>query len=352
MSVLSKVGKLMDEQKDIDSTILKVLNGTASKEESEFINQWIHASKNNKFQFQQLKLIWEERARDFKLIGHEEQKKKIWKAFAADLPPYKKIPVIPLYRRTWIRIAVVLAIMLFPIYSLYFQDKEKIEDEIPVVRTISKSNPRGQKSLIQLPDGSKVWLNSDSRISYQEQFSDSLRSIRLVGEAYFDVVKDSLRPFVVDFESLSVTVLGTEFNVSAFEADKDLRVTLVVGSVEVSNSTMENNLILAPGTGLIYTKGKNDYRKFSKIDNPELFNRTTGWRNGKLIFDGRNFDDFVREIQRWYGVKIHVNGNPPRGWNIRASFENELLTNVMDAVSYNKGFRYSLKDKELTIMFN
>jgi transmembrane sensor len=220
------------------------------------------------------------------------------------------------------------------------------------LRMISKSNPTGQKSLIQLPDGSKVWLNSDSKISYHEHFSDSLRSISLKGEAYFQVVSDSLRPFVVDFESLSVTVLGTEFNISAFEEENVHSVTLVDGSVKVSHSNLETNLILEAGTGLVYSKQGNDYQQFSKHDNPQLFYKTTGWRNGILIFDGQNFEDFVREIQRWYGVQVEIKGSPPRGWNIRASFENELLTNVMDAVSYNKGFNYSLKDKELTIMFN
>jgi len=342
----------MEEYKEIDGKILRVLNATATKEEREVVNQWVEASKNNAFQFQKLKLVWKEPAPDSKLIGQEEQKKKIWGAFVSENHLPKNIPLIPFYRRSWLRIAVVLAIILFPIYTLYFQNREVIEDQTSVMNMISKFNPTGQKSLIHLSDGSKVWLNSDSRISYHEIFSDSLRSINLEGEAYFEVVSDSLRPFVVDFEALSVTVLGTEFNITAFEAEKHLRVTLVDGSVKVSNSRLKENLILEPGTGLIYSREKNEYQEFSKHGNPELFDKTTEWRNGKLIFDGRNFEDLVREIKRWYGVKVQVKGTPPLGWNIRASFENELLTNVMDAVSYNKGFRYSLKSKELTIMFN
>ena len=342
----------MDEQKDIDSKILKVLNGMASEEDRNFVEQWIQVSKANEFQYQKLKLIWEGTTQDSRLIGHEEQKKKIWNAYSSEIRIPRQLPCVPLYRRAWFRVAVVLLIILFPIYSLYFQDGETALEETPELRMITKSNPTGQKSLIQLPDGSKVWLNSESSISYQEHFSESIRSIHLEGEAYFDVVRDSLRPFVVDFESLSVSVLGTEFNISAFEADKDLRVTLVDGSVKVSNLSLNDSLILSPGTGLVFSKNNNRYNEFSKKDNPELFHRTTEWRNGKLIFDGRNFEEFIREIKRWYGVQVHVQGNPSKGWNIRASFENELLTNVMDAVSYNKGFSYKLKDKELTIMFN
>ncbi len=104
----------MDEQKDIENKILKVLDGTASVEKSELENQWIHFSKDNGFQFQKLKLIWGERTRDSTLIGHEEQKKKIWKAYAADIRPNKKIPVIPLYRRTWVRAAVKFRLNALP----------------------------------------------------------------------------------------------------------------------------------------------------------------------------------------------------------------------------------------------
>ncbi len=343
----------MDENSEIDLKILRVLSGTATDKEREEINQWVRESDNNSFQFQKLKGIWLERHLDPKLVGHEEQKKKIWETYTSGNQSRKYIPVVPLYRRSWLRIAMVLAIILFPLYALFFQQEPaQPEEALPALKMVSKTNPTGQKSLIQLPDGSKVWLNSDSRISYHERFSDTLRSIRLEGEAYFEVVSDSLRPFVVDFESLSVTVLGTSFNISAFQADKDLRVTLVEGSVKVSNASLSPNLILEPGNGLIYSKERNDFKEFSKSSNPELFNKDSEWKNGKLIFDGRNFQDFVREIQRWYGVQVHVKGSPPHGWNIRASFENELLTNVMDAVSYNKGFEYSLRDKELTIMFH
>jgi transmembrane sensor len=129
---------------------------------------------------------------------------------------------------------------------------------------------------------------------------------------------------------------------------------LVNGLVKVSavGHPPEENVLLKPGTGVIYSKDEKQYRGFSKKSHPELFEKATEWRNGKLVFDGTGFEDFIREIRRWYAVQVTVNGNPPRNWSIRATFENELLTNVLDAVSYNKGFRYDLKDKELKIMFH
>jgi len=344
----------MDDFTDIDGIILKVLNGSATKEEKDKVTQWANEANTNRFALERLKGIWSQRSGDPYLIGHEEQKRKLWMRFNETERRVSPRAPIPFYQQTWVRIAVVIVIIFFPVYTVYFQSEKTPISEIEAISIVRKANPTGQKSLIHLPDGSKVWLNSASKISYVEQFSDSLRSIKLEGEAYFDVVEDSLRPFVVDFESLVVRVLGTEFSVCAFGQDKDLRITLVEGSVKVLKATdpTEGNQTLHAGTGLVYSKEKGKFLPFTKKSNPELFNKGTEWKNGHLIFDGRNFLDFVSEISRWYGVKVVVKGSPPKGWNIRARFENELLTNVLEAVAYNKGFTYSLNGKELVITFD
>lgn len=296
----------MERYQDIDSLIAKVLNGTASKEEKIAVNRWAGLSTRNAYQFQKLKAIWKQSVKDPKIIGHEEQKEKIWETYQSEFHRSINVPRVPFYRRAWFRTAAVFALLLIPLYVLYFNQDHDTKDKTSEMRMISKSNPTGQKSLIQLPDGSRVWLNADSHISFKEDFSDSIRSIELVGEAYFEVLRDSLKPFIVVFDSLSVRVLGTEFNISAFEADTDLRVTLVDGSVQVSNTRKDADLIMEPGTGIIYSKENRSYREFTKNDNPELFHRTTEWRFGKLIFDGQNFEGFVKEIQRWYGVQVLV----------------------------------------------
>ena len=344
----------MDFYKDIDQKIVRVLNGTATDLERQEVKNWMRESKKNAFQFKQLKKFWNQPSADLQLIGHEDQKKKIWKDFLEESHSHKTISVTPLYRRALFKVAAIILILLLPTYLILNQAEDIAVETKPDLEVINKKNPRGQKSLIQLPDGTKVWLNSDSQISYTETFSDSIRSVELEGEAYFEVVQDSLRPFIVELGPLSVTVLGTAFNISAFEEERDVRVTLIDGSVKVMalDDDLNDDLILSPGSGIIYSKERKNYSEFSKSSYPELFSKVTGWRNGILVFDGSDFDEFVREIARWYGIQVTVQGTAPKNWNIIASFENELLTNIMDAVSYNKGFRYELKDKELKIMFH
>lgn len=351
---MEKVSNRMNSRKDIDQKIVRVLNGAASDPERREVVDWVRESESNSFQFDHLKKFWNQSSNDLKLIGHEEQKKRIWKTYVEESQKDRTVSVKPLFRWTWSKVAAVIAVLLLPAYLVINGTEDIVVETKPELEVINKKNPTGQKSQIQLPDGSKAWLNSDSQISYVETFSDSIRSLRLEGEAYFEVVHDSLRPFIVESATLSVTVLGTAFNIHAFQEEKEVKVTLVDGSVKVtaSENDLTDNLILSSGTGIIYSKEEKKYSEFSRLSNPGLFSKATGWRNGILVFDGSDFDGFVREITRWYGIQVKIEGTPPKNWDIMASFENELLTNIMDAISYNKGFHYRLKDKELTIMFH
>src|SRR5690554_3106436 len=344
----------MDFYKDIDQKIVRVLNGTATDLERQEVKNWTRESRSNSFQFKHLKKFWNQPSTDLQLIGHEDQKKKIWKAFLEVNHNRKSISATPIYKRALFKVAAIITIILLPTYLMLNTTEDMVVETRPELEVIQKKNPIGQKSLIQLPDGTKVWLNSDSQISYIETFLDTIRSVTLEGEAYFEVVHDSIRPFIVELGPLSVTVLGTAFDISAFEEERDVKVTLVDGAVRVARSDpdVDDELILSPGTGMIYSKETKSHREFSETSHPGLFSKAITWRNGTLVFDESNFEEFVREIIRWYGIQVTVEGTAPENWNIIASFENELLTNIMDAVSYNKGFRYELKDKELKIMFH
>src|SRR5690606_2960126 len=111
------------------------------------------------------------------------------------------------------------------------------------------STPAGVKSSVSLPDGSKVTLNSASSIKYDKHFSNGRREIELIGEAYFDVKKDSLHPFIVETNHIQTKALGTAFNVKAYKGDSIL-VALMSGVVEVSNSVMQSKEMLMPGEGI------------------------------------------------------------------------------------------------------
>ena len=166
--------------------------------------------------------------------------------------------------------------------------------------------PNGGEYRMVLEDGSVVWLNSASSLEIPEHFGTKERRVRLVGEGYFQVERDTARPFYVETERADVRVLGTEFNVSAYKEDKEVVATLVNGSVRV-NACGGESVVLKPGQQA-QTAGQ--AIKVQEVDASYV----TSWVNGKFSFDNSSLEDIVHQVSRWYDVKI--------------SFEDESLKEI------------------------
>ena len=345
----------MDEELDINLLITRYLNGNASLSEKKQVESWVKESPLNQYQFNKLKEYWEKDTVDPKLINHEFQKQNLWNQYLDTSKP-NTVP-LPNTRRkgrlAWISIAASITLLLTVTALFSIRERLFAPQEIEVsIASVEKYNPNGQKSQTQLPDGSKVWLNSDSKITYPEKFSDSLRIVQLEGEAFFDVQHDSDRPFIVVADKIQVRVLGTKFNVNAFTTQKEITIALVEGSINVTSDSTAEGVLVKPSHGVSYSKQLDVFREFSKQGNPEMFEKAISWKSGKLVFDGDDLEDFVTEISRWYGVTVRITGVPQNDWRLVGAFENEFLTNVLDAIAYNKGFTYELNEKELTLIFN
>jgi ferric-dicitrate binding protein FerR (iron transport regulator) len=210
-------------------------------------------------------------------------------------------------------------------------------------RPIIRSNGKGQTSKISLPDGSTVWLNAGSSIEYPENFSDTLRKIKLIGEAYFDVHKDSLRPFIVEAGHLKTTVLGTSFNISNYAEDEVAEVSLVTGKLNV---VQENNSeILLPGNEVLFNKSNSHFMKHS-VD----INKMARWKEGILVFDHEALHSVVAQLERWYDIRINFSGEPLPDWKFTGTFDNESLRNVLEVLCFGKNLNYKIKNKEVTLI--
>jgi transmembrane sensor len=225
--------------------------------------------------------------------------------------------------------------------------------EIPVetkIATITKANPKGQKMTIHLNDGSTVILNSNSSLSFPENFSDSLRQIYLSGEAYFEVAEDKLRPFIVSASDINITVLGTIFNVQAYDHSEEVKVALATGKVQISNISdivfNELTIGLEPGEKLLVNRKTQQVSK-SIFDPDEVFS----WKNGVIYLSNATFEEVHKKLGDWYGVEFSIEGNPGPAWDFSARFRNESLRTVMDAIAFAKQFKYELKDKKVFIYF-
>jgi transmembrane sensor len=210
------------------------------------------------------------------------------------------------------------------------------------VQPVRKENPAGQKSQLKLPDGTMVWLNSMSSLSYYEKFSDTLRLICLQGEAFFEVAESEV-PFVVQTGNLETHVLGTAFNIDYYHND-EVRVSLVSGKALVMNEV--GSMVLDPGEQIQYRSSNQVL-----IKKPFDMARVAGWKDGVLFFDNADLMDVVNSLERWYGVTITIVGNPSSAWAYQGIFNNQSLEVVLQRLSFSKEFDFLIEDKNVLIKF-
>ena len=167
------------------------------------------------------------------------------------------------------------------------------------------STPRGGQFEIVLSDGTKVWLNAASSLRYPAEFKGDLRQVELTGEGYFEVAENKQKPFQVLAREMKVNVLGTHFNVMAYEDEGLIRTSLLEGSVKITNG--KANGILAPGQQAV-VKGKEGN---IIIENADL-SGAVAWKNGLFQFENADIRTIMREVSRWYDVEIVYAGKVPQ----------------------------------------
>ena len=235
----------------------------------------------------------------------------------------------------------------------------------PVNARNTVSTKKGSKSKVQLPDGSQVWLNADSRIVYNENFRGSVREVELSGEAYFDVVRDESRPFIIHTPTIDVKVLGTAFNVRSYADEMNTETSLIRGSVEITllKSADQRKIILKPNDKLIVRNEeavtrpaqqqqvKAPVMTLDKISYQQTDKNAveTLWVMNKLAFDDEPLAAIARKLERWYDVRVIIADEALKKESYTATFEDKTLKEVMDALRTGGGFDYSINKKEVFI---
>jgi transmembrane sensor len=173
-----------------------------------------------------------------------------------------------------------------------------------VVTYNTLSTPRGGQYQLVLPDGSKVWLNASSSIHFPTAFVGKERNVELTGEAYFEIAKNKEKPFHVNVNGMQVEVLGTHFNVNAYEDEGAIKTSLLEGSVKIKRGAVSG--LLKPGQQGVLKKNSNNL----EIKSADM-NEVIAWKNGLFQFDGADIKTIMREIGRWYDVEIEYAGTVP-----------------------------------------
>jgi ferric-dicitrate binding protein FerR (iron transport regulator) len=211
----------------------------------------------------------------------------------------------------------------------------------------TEATEKGQRNLIVLQDGTSVWLNAQSKLQYPKTFeNDNMREVYLEGEAFFDVVKNSKKPFVVHTSDLSVKVLGTSFNVKSYSEDSNIETTLVHGIISISTDvSKEENIRLKPNQQAIFNKKSKKIILENKIETADF----TGWKKGMLVFDNMPFSEIKTSLERWYNITIHLEDKASLKCSFSARFDNETIEEVLDLFKTSEAITYTIQDHDVYV---
>ena len=229
---------------------------------------------------------------------------------------------------------------LFKRFYQPFQDTSQ-------AKLVHKVNPKGQKTRISLADGSYVWLNADSRLTYPVQFSKDERFLRLDGEAFFEVAKDSLKPFRVMAGDLLVEARGTSFNIKVSKNNKKANVALNSGKVLVTLvGSDQSPILLEPGQQAYANPGGNYL-----LIKPFNYQEKISWKDGIIYFKDAGLEEVTRRLSDWYGVEFEIDGSPKDEWHYSGEFNNDILDNVMKSMSFAEKFTYRINGDHIYLKF-
>lgn len=340
----------------------KFINNSCSEEECEYVYSWISDVGNKEEISAMMKLSWDKMSdkmpedvrskrsyiRNVLQSNNDHKFLSDLENTLADRDLLKSKRGINKWSVMKIAASIVLAI---GISFLAFKQISSGLLEAEEVAFIEKGNPNGRKSTIILPDGSKVKLNSDSKIRYAKTFAKEYREVILEGEAFFEVTKDSTRPFVIKTGDITTTVLGTSFNVNAYAKRDEISVAVVTGKVEVKKSTYYGNeestaIHLTPNMMAVYKREEREL-KTTQFNMEEI----TGWKDGMLIFKNSDMPEIAMKLKKWYGFEVEISGGKEmRRKRYTGKFDNNSLEYVLKAISYTSEISFQIEDNKKVIL--
>ena len=251
-----------------------------------------------------------------------------------------------------IALNISLIVYKVPVGNIPEQDRRIMLSEYPSEYKHTIYTNKGIKAYAELPDGSRVWLNSDSKITFPDTFLGPTREIALSGEAFFDVIKDSLRPMIITTNrDLEVKVLGTKFNLKSNDNDSEARITLVSGVVEVitikrvANKVLQSSIILNEQQSYIISDQKPP--TFVEVSDTV---RQTAWKNGRIIFDYTPLDEVIKQLERWHGVEFLVEDTAAYTTKLTAEFEQESIVQIMEMLKFCSRIDYRMPDRRKVVI--
>ncbi len=363
----------MAPEEKIWQLIARAVSGEINPEELEELEAIFNAQPQYRADFENIKslsldhehlpLIDERRAME---RGLEKFNNEFADSNIADRPLFQTRlePLRARSFRKWYAAAAVIAFFMASILVFY-----KLRTKPTQVSSELLLTHYGQRIKATLPDGSVVWLNAGSSIKYVNNIRDGKREVMLNGEAYFDVKHDAVHPFVVHAGKLNVVVLGTAFNIKAYNTEPYIETTLIRGKVEILNTvkpgapivllpnqkvrvdtqTNTNNKVVLFGKHVVKDSTVMPRKKEFIAEVPDTTIVETAWVDNKLSFKNEDFASLARQLNRWFAVNITFDNDKYVDRHFTGTFKNQNIDEVMQALQLTESFHYSINNDQIRI---
>jgi len=368
---------MFNDQNHIEVLIHEYLKGTISESNKNNLFQWIGQEPANLSYFNQISDIWLSASvfQDTQDFNPDEAIQRV-RAKISNVNHMINRPKGRMIRLSWLKAAAILLpiILLSGIATKMLFTEKVVYKESPY----SFDVPYGSKSTVVLPDGSKVVLNSGSRLTFKEGFGTIHRFLNLVGEGYFTVAKNKNIPFIVHTGYLDVRALGTEFNVKAYPEDNKIEAILIHGSIQINKTTRkgkeDKSVVLLPKQILVYNKIIDSIRVNAPIDQ-KIFTQKkhsplpkpanvmllkseidpviyTSWKEDSWKIYRKDLIDLAVELERKYDVKIHFETETLKRFKFTGTLRNESIEQVLAAMRLASPIEYKVKGKMVELNEN
>jgi len=382
------------DKKYLEKVAKKVLKGKASEEEALFLNEYYDAFDRQPDITDNLP------AGQRQLLGEEIKASLLMRLQG------QTVKVVPLYQRGFFKIAVAAAVLMFILVGAYIvitkpgqqqvAHNQLKKDILPggnkailtlangsriilnnagngviatqgnvnvkkvtggqltytnigpatgiIVSYNTMTTPRGGQFKLILPDGTQVWLNSASSITYPVAFLGNERNVTITGEAYFEVAKDKAKPFHVKSGEQNIEVLGTHFNINAYADEKAIKTTLLEGSIAVSRAGSAEAKRISPGQQSVIRP----FEHTIAIQQADV-EEAVAWKNGSFYFNGADLQSIMRQVARWYDVEVVYEGKIPDGHYKGKPSRNLTAAQMLKVLEYS-GVKFKIEDKKIILI--
>jgi ferric-dicitrate binding protein FerR (iron transport regulator) len=326
------------ENSAIFDLVVRVLSGEATSEEKERLQEWLNAHPENGQAFEEYKKTWEamEKVRGVTSDDLDAEWQKLESRIDAAVIDDSSSSGLKTKSFAFYRVAAVILFFLVAAFAAYFYlDQRRGQEWVAV----------NEMRVIELPDGSKVTLNKDSRLAYSQDFNRDQRTVSLSGEAFFEVARNERKPFVIQASDVKIEVLGTSFNVLAYKRDDQVEVVVNTGKVAVyKEGSPKDKIVLRRGEKGVYARRSGSLTTTVNSDVNYL-----AWKTGKLIFEDTPLEEVVKTLNRVYRSRLVLMDSTMTSCPITSTFENQSLDVILEVLKATLNLETSERNGKIEI---